>query len=226
MAAMSDAQQAPPRSSAPAVALACATLQDCRFQGGLDAQARRLAERDEADGGGDHVGAGGVQKGKRGVVLRHAMSGGEFSDRDGIGQGLVVASPRRARERRQARRPPLRAALQSPFRGGAKRHAQRRHILAPMRQAEQNRVGPERAEAQRVLHPGAQARLVTHIAGFHRPFQPVRIGEAAGGKGGREPGEQAQERKLSHDRRRVPGRTARFFGSAAPPRPRIMSAIT
>ncbi len=73
MAARSERNAQPPRSSSVALIVSSAGLQDGRFQGGQRAQAGGLAERDEADGGGNQVGGEGLEIGNGGGVFGNAV---------------------------------------------------------------------------------------------------------------------------------------------------------
>ena len=59
-------------------------VEDGGFEGGEDPQAGGLAERDEADGGGDQVGGESLQVGCRGGVLRDLVRAGYRADGDRV----------------------------------------------------------------------------------------------------------------------------------------------
>ena len=86
--------------------------------------------------------------------------------------------------------------------GGGKFHdfAQRGNVTAgAMGVTQQDRIVASRAEGQDVREPGAQGVAVGYVAGFHRPFQAVRVGIGAGRERRRQPGEQANQMLPSPD---------------------------
>ena len=61
---------------------------------------------------------------------------------------------------------------------------------------EQDRIGARRAEAQEIDQPAAERARIENVAGLHRPFEPMRIGERADREGRRQPQHQGQERAV------------------------------
>ena len=85
MAAMSERNAAPPRSSADQCAAPADERANVGAQGRDDALAVGLADHVEADEGGDEIADGGGEVGGHGIGQRDAVRGCRDADGDGIG---------------------------------------------------------------------------------------------------------------------------------------------
>ena len=222
------AKQAPPRSS-------CVRPRRClraisRISGSSAAWTRRpggLAERDEADGGGDHVGAGGVQEGQRGrrPPPRHARRRVCRPRRHRA--GARHASPGRARRRRRAQRPP--PARCSPAAVPRSGHSAMPSAATSCAADARGGAGSRRTRARRgaACPPSRRTNSPRRAPGRLPPPIPARANRRSRRWERRgQPGEQAQEATRSAMIGAGFGIERRVYGSAVPPRPRTMSAIT
>ena len=140
---------------------------------------------------------------------RQAVRGGSDADGDGIGDLLPRAQAGDGRvgpngidggEKGRA----LRQRFQPALGGGCERRRQFGHLVEGSRVVrgsgapglgKKDRIGAAGAVHEQVLDPVAEAGGILHLAGLDHPFEPVRIGKAADGKRGRQPGHEAGERR-------------------------------
>ena len=198
MAARSERKAQPPRSSSVAARVSRRDAQDDRFQRREHAQSRGLAERNQADRGGDQVGGEGLQIGRGRCVFVDAVPAGERADRDRVGdafrQAPAAAMPRPRRRKPCPDRASRRAARATARCAAASSFSAAWSLSFAVGVAQQDRVVAAGAVDQDIGEPGAQRVAVGDVAAFHRPFQAMRIGVGAGRERRRQPGEQTQQR--------------------------------
>ncbi len=185
-----------------------------RLQRRQHPQPRRLPERDHPHPRRHQIRAPRLQKRESRVIFRDAgvRRGDADGDRIGDGGGEGGRGLRLPVADGQAKGAALREGFHLSFgarRGGGGEVGDRAGVVGgAISEAQQDRVIARRAVGQESCKPGLEACLIGDIAGVDRPFDAMRIGVGAGGEGGRQPGQQAEQviDGRGFRRRLVPGR--------------------